>query len=231
MSNDSRPYPCFLDNRFSIFYDRFIMDSELNQPIENKSWLKNPIFLTLVIFFFCVIVAVPILLFSLKKTAQKPQVPSASSIPSTKKNANTLSIKLSCPSLKEFCEKGKAFFKDGELIGLGAKLGSGSAIFAAFDGNINATASAFSEKINGVVNQGKVHVVHLNNAGLKLRATYFFRGSVDVKNGKVYEGQQIASSSGKPLTTAFDNNSLVFSVIQGYPAGPRQMFLTKENFK
>ncbi len=204
------------------------MDIELNQPVENKSWLKKPIFLKLVIFFFFVIVTVPILLFLLRKTDQKSQVPS---VPSIKKNADSLSIKLSCPSLREFCEKGKALLKNGEFIGLGGKLASGSAIFAAFDGDISATTSAFSETINGTTNEGNVRIMYLDNASLNLRATYFFRGSMDIKRGKIYEGQQIAIVSGKPLITAFGSNSFVFSVIQGYPAKPKQVVLTKESFK
>lgn len=190
------------------------MDNELNQSMENKSWLKNPVFLTLGIFFFLAIVTIPILVFSLKKTNQKPQAPSI------KKSADVLSKKFFCPSISEFCKEGKAVFKDGEFIGFGGKLASGSAIFAAFDGTISATTSALPD----------VRIIYIYNPNLKLQAIYQFRGSL-IKTGRVFEGQQIIIAGGKTLNSKLGNNTLVFSIIEDFPAKPKQAVLTRENFK
>ena len=138
--------------------------------------------------------------------------------------------KIFCPSVKEFCEKGEGVIKDQKYIGLGYRLSSGSAIFAAFDGNLTSTKSAYPIEVNGKTTQENFKIVYLDNPDLRLRAIYFFRGKAkDIKTGKISKGQQIAVS-GKPIAI-YDNNSLIFSLIPGYPAINTPAILSKEAFE
>lgn len=121
--------------------------------------------------------------------------------------SNTPHIKISCPSVKAFCAKGQGVVKD-QYLGLGYTLPPGSPIFAAFDGNLTV----------GKTTQQNFKIVHLDNPSLNLRAIYFFRcPRAKIKTGQVFKGQQIAEA-GKPIAI-YDNNSLIFSLIPGYPGG------------
>jgi len=135
--------------------------------------------------------------------------------------------RLSCPSLKEFCEKGQGIFKDGQYVGLGYSLSSENAIFAAFDGNLSIALSPTSA--GALTTKKKLITAYLDNPDLKLRAIYLFKGSI-TKTGKVNKGEQIAISNGKPIKV-YDNNSFIFSLIPGYPGSNTPTILNKENFE
>ena len=134
-----------------------------------------------------------------------------------------------CPSVKEFCEKGEGVIKDQKYIGLGYRLSSGSAIFAAFDGNLTATFSAYPVETNGQTTQEKFKALYLDSPNLNLRGVYYFRGQV-TKTGPVIKGEQIAISNGKPIVI-YDNNSLIFSLIQTYQKTNTPTILNKEDFE
>ena len=136
---------------------------------------------------------------------------------------------LSCPSLKEFCQKGEGVVKDGKYIGFGGKLASASAIFAAFDGILSSTTSTFPKEKNNQTTQKKFITAYLDNAELGLRGIYYFRGSIP-KSGNVIKGEQVAITNGKTISI-YDNNSLIFSVIRDYPATNNPAILNKENFE
>jgi len=147
-----------------------------------------------------------------------------------KNNSPSTPFKLSCPTIKEFCKKGQGIVKD-QYVGLGYKLSSGSAIFAAFDGNLTATFSAYPIEVNGKTTQQKFKILYLDNPSLNLRARYFFRGKdKDIKTGKISKGEQIAISNGKPIVI-YDNSSLVFSLIQTYQKTNTPVILNNENFE
>jgi len=136
--------------------------------------------------------------------------------------------KIFCPSVKEFCEKGQGIVKD-QYVGLGYKLSSGSAIFAAFDGNLTATFSAYPVETNGQTTQEKFKALYLDSPNLNLRGVYYFRGQV-TKTGPVIKGEQIAISNGKPIVI-YDNNSLIFSLIQTYQKTNTPVILNNEDFE
>ena len=135
---------------------------------------------------------------------------------------------LSCPSLKEFCQKGEGVVKDGKYIGFGGKLASGSTIFAAFDGVLSSTTSTFPKEEDNQTTQKKFITAYLDNSELGLRGIYYFRGSIS-KSEKVTKGEQIGISNGKVITI-YDNKSLIFSLIAGYPKTNNPIILNKENF-
>lgn len=138
-------------------------------------------------------------------------------------------FRISCPSIKEFCDKGEDIFKGQKYFGLGYKLSSESAIFAAFDGNLTSTVSSYFENKNGVETQKKYIIVNLANEDLNMKAIYLFRGEV-IKDGKVNKGEQIAISSGKKISI-YNNNSIVFSINKLYGSSEDALLLNKEYFK
>ena len=140
-----------------------------------------------------------------------------------------LRTKFSCPSVKEFCENAQAVIKDQKYVGLGYKLSSGSAIFAAFDGDLTATFSAYPIEVNAKTTQEKFKTLYLDSPNLDIRGVYYFRGQV-TKTGPVIKGEQVAISNGRPIE-AYDNNSLIFSLIPGYPALNTPTILNKEVFE
>lgn len=158
-------------------------------------------------------------------TSQQSQQPAQS----TGGLNNVSPLKISCPSVKEFCEKGQGIVKDGKYIGFGYKLASGSAIFATFDGNLTATFSAYPIEVNGKTTLEKFKTLYLDSPDLNLRGVYYFRGQL-TKTGPVIKGEQIAISNGKPIK-AYDNNSFIFSLIPGYPAANTPAILNKEDFE
>ena len=143
-------------------------------------------------------------------------------------NVTIKQLKIPCPSVKEFCEKGQGIVKD-QYVGFGYRLSSGSAIFAAFDGNVTATFSAYPIDVNGKTTQEKFKALYLDSPDLNFRVVYYFRGQV-TKTGPVIRGEQIAISNGK-LIQAYDNSSLVFSLILGYPGSNTTAILNKEDFE
>ena len=140
--------------------------------------------------------------------------------------------KLSCPSIKEFCENGKSVMKDGKYIGFGDKLSSGSAIFAAFDGDISASSKTVPAVVNGKTEQYSLKTIYLDNKNLGLRAIYYFRGpwASITKSKAVGRGKQIARVGEKTMSD-YNNNSLVFSLILGYPATNIPAILNKEQLE
>lgn len=146
-----------------------------------------------------------------------------------KKNSfPSASLKINCPSIKEFCQVGSGIIKDGKYIGWGAVLASGSAIFAAFDGVLSSTESTFPKEEDGNITQKKFITAYLDNSELGLRGTYYFRGSM-TKSGKAAKGEQIGISNGKAIAI-YDNKSLIFSLIVNYPKTNTPIILNKNNF-
>jgi len=149
---------------------------------------------------------------------------------STENNVVIKQLKISCPSVKEFCANAQGIIKDQRYVGLGYKLSSGSAIFAAFDGDLTATFSAHPIEANGKTTQQNFKIVYLDNRSINLRAIYLFRGKAkDIKTGKISKGELI-TVSGKPIKV-YDNNSLIFSLIPGYPGSNTPTILNKEDFE
>lgn len=143
--------------------------------------------------------------------------------PTGRLNNVTLNLrtKLSCPSVKAFCEKGQGVVKD-QYVGLGYRLPSGSPIFAAFDGNLT---------VGKTPDQQNFKIVYLDNPSFSLRAIYLFRGPrAKIKTGQVFKGQQVAEAGGKTISI-YDNNSLIFSLIPGYPGSTTPTILNKGDFE
>ena len=208
------------------------MDDNLPQnPKEKKSLLKVIPFLQVGIFEVLFVGVVLVLLFGilnyfniLSLSALYPKQLGFLPQNQVSPTISTLN-QLSCPSLKEFCQKGEGVIKDGKYIGFGGKLASGNAIFAAFDGNLSTALSPTSAG-NGNTSR---NTAYLDNPDLKLRAIYLFKGSI-TKTGKVNKEEQIAISNGKTMK-AYDNNSLIFSLIPGYPESNTPIIVNKENFE
>ena len=197
-------------------------------PKANKSWLK--VFALEVLFVGVVLILLFGILNYFNILSLSSLYPQLGFLPQ-KNMSQTISTlnKLSCPSLKEFCQKGKSIIKDGKYIGFGGKLASASAIFAAFDGILSSTTSTFPKEKNNQTTQKKFITAYLDNAELGLRGIYYFRGSIP-KSGNVIKGEQVAITNGKTISI-YDNNSLIFSVIADYPATNNPAILNKENFE
>jgi nitrate reductase NapE component len=208
-------------------------DNPPQNPKEKKSWLKVFAFLEVgvfEIFFVAIVLAIffgilnyfNILSLSTLYPKQLGFLPTKvdqeSQITSTQRSTNVLPVKLACPSLKEFCQKGQSVIKDGNYIGFGGKLASASAIFAAFDGDLTVAKT----------DQEKFKILYLDSPNQKARAIYFLRGQI-IKKVKVSKGEQIAIANGKTISI-YDDNSLIFSVIIGYPNTNTPIILNKENF-
>ena len=211
-------------------------DGTWQSPVSNgtgKSWLKVFAFLEVGIFEIFFVGVVLILLFGtlnyfniLSLSALYPQL---GFLPQNQVSPTISPFnQLSCPSLKEFCQKGEGVIKDGKYIGFGGKLASGSAIFAAFDGALSSTTNTFQKEENGQTVEKRFVTAYLDNSELGLRGIYYFRGSIP-KSGKVAKGEQIGISNGKVITI-YDNKSLIFSLIAGYPKTNNPIILNKENF-
>ena len=196
-------------------------------PKANKSWLK--VFALEVLFVGVVLILLFGILNYFNILSLSSLYPQLGFLPQ-KNVSQTISTlnKLSCPSLKEFCQKGESIIKDGKYIGFGGKLASGSTIFAAFDGVLSSTTSTFPKEEDNQTTQKKFITAYLDNSELGLRGIYYFRGSIP-KSGKVTKGDQIGISNGKVITI-YDNKSLIFSLIAGYPKTNNPIILNKENF-
>lgn len=217
-------------------------DNPPQNPKAKKSWLKVFAFLEVGIFEIIFVGVVLILLFGilnyfniLSLSELYPQLgflpkkmDQTSEVTSTQRNTNVLPIKLSCPSVPEFCQAENGIVKDGNYIGFGSKLASGSAILAAFDGILSSTASTFQKEENGQTVEKQFVTAYLDNSEFELRAIYYFRGSIP-KSGKTAKGEQIGISNGKVITI-YDNKSFIFSLIVGYPKTNTPTILNKENF-
>lgn len=202
------------------------MDDNLRQnPEAKKSWLKVFAFFVGVVLILIFGILNYFNILSISELYPKY----LSFLPRKIVSPNQSNLQLFCPSLREFCQKGEGVVKDGNYIGFGGKLASGSAIFAAFDGVLSSTTSSFLKEKDGKIVQRKFIIAYLDNPDLNLRAEYYFRGLLD-KNGKVKKGEQIATSNGNKITT-YDNSSLIFSLIPGYPAGNTPAILNKEDFE
>lgn len=150
--------------------------------------------------------------------------------PAAEKDPRTSSLfKINCPIIKEFCYNWHEIIKDYKYIGLGYELSSGSAIFAAFDGNLSATNSAISTEIEGKTVPVKFKTVYLDNPNNNFRAIYFLRGDI-IKTGKVSKGEQIAIANGKEIII-YDNSSLVFSLFVGNPDKTIPVFINNSYFE
>lgn len=163
--------------------------------------------------------------------SQKPQSISLELQPTSTVKKNSFpspGLKINCPSIKEFCQIGTGVIKDGKYIGWGAVLASGSAIFAAFDGDLSSESNTFPKEKDSQTTQKKYITAYLDSSELGLRGTYYFRGSISI-SGKVAKGEQIGTSSGKVITI-YDNKSLIFSLISGYPKTNTPIILNKNNF-
>ena len=200
------------------------MPSSISQPEETLSFFKSKMAkvgfagIALVLLF-------GILIYFNVKPSRTSQISQP-----TAKNINISTIKVFCPSAKEVCQNGQDALNDQkQYVGIGYKLASGSAIFAAFDGILSSTVNTFTKKEDDKTTQKKFFKVYLDNADLRLRATYYFRGSIS-KVGKAAKGEQIAVSNGKRISI-YDNNSLIFSLIQGYPTASTPTILNKERFE
>ncbi|OGH20810.1 MAG: hypothetical protein A3D74_05815 [Candidatus Levybacteria bacterium RIFCSPHIGHO2_02_FULL_37_13] len=141
------------------------------------------------------------------------------------------SLKISCPSIKELCQAGTGVIKDEKYVGWGFVLASGSAIFAAFDGNAESTQSTYTEtsQVTNETKEKKFIRIILDNKGLGLKATYLFRGNA-IKSKEVSKGELIGVSNGK-IISIYDNKSLIFSLITGYPTTNNIVILNKGHFE
>lgn len=130
-------------------------------------------------------------------------------------------LTLRCPTVKDFCETGRDIFANGTYAGFGTTLPSGSTLTAVFSGvlTIETTPSPVEEKEN-------ITAVYIDNAELDLRATYYFKGSVQKETGEVKTGEIIGTVD-QPMTTT----SLLFLLTQGDPENEEYIPLSKENFE
>ncbi len=119
-----------------------------------------------------------------------------------------------CPSVKEFCQTGGDVYLSGTYIGFGGKIATGSAIKAAFDGEITASKITPPNPSRASKTQEIVYVF-LANPDKALRAAYYFSGDVPERRN-VKKGEVFATSSAQPILL-YSNNSLVFILTKNDP--------------
>jgi len=125
-----------------------------------------------------------------------------------------------CPSSADFCATGSDI-NQGKYIGFGAKIASGSAIFASIDGDLTNLTSTLT-------NGEKMTVLYIDNKDRGLRASYFFQGNLSLDPKKVKSGDQIATVGG--VLNSY-NASLVFSITKNDPINGDKIKLTTRDFK
>lgn len=130
-----------------------------------------------------------------------------------------------CPSIKEFCVNGKQITQNGAYIGFGAKIASGSAIYASFDGTINGSTAYPPKNIKGE----QTNTIYLDNKEKGLRMVYHFGGNpINIAEKQVKQGEEMAKSG--PVIENY-NVPLTVDVILGNPIDGNRLHLTPKDFK
>lgn len=139
---------------------------------------------------------------------------------STLKSAADLSIeKIHCPSVKEFCEKGKSIVKDDKYLGFGAPLPSDSQSFAVFTGTLS-SSSTQTEK-------GQLITLTLISEAGNLKAIYQYLGNPPAEI-LTYEGARLQFMGDvMPEYGA----TLIFSLVSTLGGSETKIELTPQDFK
>lgn len=186
------------------------MDNNLPNLSKNKKFLTVAalIFTTLII---STIIAGLSISFNKSGSASKD---------STLKSAADLGIeKILCPSVKEFCEKGKSIVKDGEYLGFGTPLPSDSQSFAVFSGKLS-SRSTQTEK-------GQLITLTLISESGNLKAIYQYLGNPPAEI-LTYEGARLQFMGGVMPEYGV---TLIFSLVSTLGGSETKVELTPQDFK
>ncbi len=126
-----------------------------------------------------------------------------------------------CPSTPDFCKSGADINQNGKYIGFGAKIATGSAIYASFDGDLTGLSSTLP-------NKEKMIVLYIDNKDRGLRASYFFQGDKTPEPKVVKAGNQIGTTGS---VSSLYNASLVFSITKNDPVNGDKIKLKLTDFK
>lgn len=129
---------------------------------------------------------------------------------------------LRCPATSDFCTNAKDVNQNNIYLGIGANIATGSAVYAAFDGNITALKAKLSSDLGGE----EIIVIYLDNKEKGLRAVYTLKGQVP---------QAKSVRSGGTISKVGDRinvfgSSLIFKLIKGNPINGEVIKLTPANF-
>lgn len=127
-----------------------------------------------------------------------------------------------CPTVSSVCQDPKNF---NDVI-LSAKVSSGSAIFAAFDGKIEVQPSIY--RISDKETES-FQVVTLTNEERGLQAIYTFKAN-NITIKEIKEGQQITILN-KNTLKFYNNNSFVFELLKLGKQGFIPVTLSSADFK
>jgi len=111
-----------------------------------------------------------------------------------------------CPATSSFCQTGKEILKDGKYVGFGAKIATGSAVIAAFDGQISSISSTLPQ-----LNNEKIITVYLDNNERGLRAVYYYQG-IQPPEAKSVKAGEVIDNMGDIMELY--NASLVFTLFK-----------------
>lgn len=134
------------------------------------------------------------------------------------KNITQGPTKYFCPTEKVFCENGSDIIKDGQYLGFGAEVASGSAVLASFDGKLTPTRTT--------LNQENLVILYLDSKDSSKRAIYIFKGDSSVERD-VRKSETIGKIRGK--TDSF-NTSLIFQVLPEKNSSSQIIKLTPKDF-
>lgn len=115
-------------------------------------------------------------------------------------------ITIPCPTLTEFCQNAKPVFKKDRFVGLGAKISSGSAILAVFDGTVKKRSTILSKELGGET------FTNIELIGTDLTARYLLKTN-ERMGGDVKKGQEI-TKVGEGIDY-YDGLNLVFILVSG----------------
>mgnify|MGYP003393080793 CR=1 FL=1 len=121
------------------------------------------------------------------------------------RNITSTPTKYLCPSEKVFCESGSDIVSNGQYIGFGADLASGSAVLASFDGKLTPTKTTIP---SGSTKENLV-VLYLDSKDSGKRAVYIFKGDSSIER-EVHMSEAIGKVREK---MNFFNTSLIFQVL------------------
>ncbi len=116
-------------------------------------------------------------------------------------------ITIPCPSIPSFCQSAQPVVKNQKYLAIGAKLASGSALYAVFDGKLIKRTVILDIGLGG----GKFTQISLTNKAGDKTAVYYLNTKANV-SAEVKKGQQIATTQTETIFF-YDNYSLAFTLL------------------
>ncbi|MCL5411892.1 MAG: hypothetical protein M1150_04145 [Patescibacteria group bacterium] len=158
------------------------------------------------------------------KSTPKPEVKIAEPlIPLKNYNKNLQNGPFSCPTIFSLCEK-DGVYKNNSLSG---KIGNGSPVFAAFEGEAEALSSTHPKSDGTTEN---FNLLILINKERGLQANYYFKGKATAKKTTVKESDNIGTVNGEPISF-MENQSFVFKLIKTTQEGGKIASLSAQDFR